>query len=49
MTRAADVASSTLPSWTTSGRPTSPNVGQMGFNTTLTKIDFWTGTAWQQL
>jgi hypothetical protein len=49
MTQAANVAASTLPSWTTANRPAAPTVGQMGFNTTLTKIDYWTGSAWQQL
>ena len=49
MTQAANVAASTPPSWTTANRPASPAVAQMGFNTTLNKIDYWTGSAWQQL
>jgi hypothetical protein len=49
MTQAANVAASTLLSWTTATRPAAPVVGQMGFNTTLTKIDYWTGSNWKQL
>jgi hypothetical protein len=32
--------------WTTSGRPASPQIGQFGYNTTLSNFDFWNGTAW---
>tara|TARA_R110002126_G_C10345209_1_gene491155 strand:+ start:539 stop:688 length:150 start_codon:yes stop_codon:yes gene_type:complete len=49
MSQAANVAASTPPSWTTATRPASPVVGQMGFNTTISAIDYWNGTTWQQL
>jgi len=35
-------------SWTTSGRPSSPSAGQMGFNTTLGAIETYNGSAWYQ-
>ena len=34
-------------SWTTAGRPSSPFTGQMGFNTTLTAMEYYNGTTWQ--
>lgn len=33
-------------SWTDSTRPTSPVVGQQGWNTTSSTIETWTGSAW---
>ena len=33
--------------WTTAGRPTSPTVGQAGFNSTTSLPEFWDGAAWQ--
>ena len=35
--------------WTTALRPTSPQVGKMGWNTTLGKMEFWDGSAWAQV
>jgi hypothetical protein len=32
--------------WTTDTRPASPEVGQAGYNTTLSAPEFWTGSAW---
>jgi hypothetical protein len=32
--------------WSTSGRPSSPIVGRAGYNTTLSKPEFWNGSAW---
>lgn len=32
--------------WATAGRPTSPTVGQVGFNTTLNAAEFYNGSAW---
>lgn len=32
--------------WTTAGRPSSPTTGQSGFNSTLGKVETWSGTAW---
>ena len=34
-------------SWTTAGRPTSPAVGQQGYNTSLSAFEYWNGTTWQ--
>ena len=34
------------PSWTTAGRPSSPVNGQLGWNTTLTRLEVWNGTSW---
>ena len=36
-----------LPSFTTSGRPGSPTAGQMIFNTTISDVEVWTGSAWK--
>jgi hypothetical protein len=47
MTRAASVASSTLPTWTTENRPASPATGQQGYNTTLNYVEVYNGTDWQ--
>jgi hypothetical protein len=35
--------------WTTATRPASPNLGTLGFNSTLGQYEFWDGTAWIQL
>ena len=36
----------TLPTWTSSTRPVSPVAGQIGYNSTLTKLEFYNGSAW---
>lgn len=36
----------TFPSWTTSTRPSSPAVGQMGYNTTTGNFDAYTANGW---
>jgi hypothetical protein len=36
----------TFPSWTTSGRPASPAVGQMGYNTTNGSFDMYQASGW---
>jgi hypothetical protein len=36
----------TYPSWTTATRPSSPTVGQVGFNSTLSVLEAYNGTAW---
>lgn len=36
----------TFPSWTTSTRPASPAVGQMGYNTTTGNFDAYTANGW---
>jgi hypothetical protein len=36
----------TFPSWTTAGRPASPAVGQMGYNTTTGAFDAYTAAGW---
>ena len=38
-----------LPSGTTAQRPSSPEKGYSRYNTTDNKLEFWTGTVWQQL
>lgn len=35
-----------LPVWTTSTRPSSPETGIVGWNTTISAIEIYTGTAW---
>jgi hypothetical protein len=35
-----------FPSWTTAGRPASPAVGQMGYNTTTGLFDQYTASGW---
>jgi hypothetical protein len=32
--------------WTTSGRPSAPFTGQTGYNTTLSTLEAWSGSAW---
>ena len=49
MTRAVNVASSTLPTWTTATRPASPVIGQQGVNTTTNAVEIYTGTLWQNI
>lgn len=36
----------TFPSWTTAGRPASPAVGQIGYNTTTGNFDAYTAVGW---
>ena len=36
----------TLPTWTTSTRPALPVAGQIGYNSTLTKLEYYNGSAW---
>jgi hypothetical protein len=36
----------TLPTWETAGRPTSPNTGQTGFNSSYSIIEYYDGTEW---
>jgi hypothetical protein len=38
-----------LPVFTSSTRPTSPEVGLIIFNSTLSAVEVWSGTAWQAL
>jgi microcystin-dependent protein len=40
---------SLLQRWTTVARPVNPVVGEFGFNTTLGILEYWDGTAWQQV
>jgi len=37
------------PSWTTSARPTSPVIGQTGFNTTLNQLEVYGSAGWAQI
>lgn len=48
MTQAANVASTTLPSWTTATRPSNPTNGMMGFNTTTRSPEWYfaAGASW---
>ena len=39
----------TFPSWTTATRPSSPASGQMGYNSTLSVIEYYNGSIWQQI
>lgn len=36
----------TIPSHTTSQRPAIPQIGVMGFNTTLGTMEYWNGATW---
>ena len=36
-----------IPSWTTAGRPSSPSAGDMGYNTTLGKLEVGTNNRWE--
>ena len=38
-----------LPTWTTSTRPGSPTVGQMGYNSTTGQIDQYTASGWTSI
>lgn len=40
---------SLLQRWPTASRPVNPVVGEFGFNTTLGILEYWDGTAWQQV
>ena len=35
-----------FPTWTTGTRPSSPAVGQTGYNSTLSSLETWTGSVW---
>jgi len=43
MTKAANAAVSGTPIWCTSTRPGNPNLGQIGFNTSINTIEYYTG------
>lgn len=47
MTRAVNVSSLTLTSWTTATRPSSPTNGQMGFNTTTNTPEWYNASLGQ--
>jgi hypothetical protein len=47
MTQAAKLAVFAPPTWTTAGRPSSPYLSQIGFNTILSRLEYWTGSTWQ--
>ena len=34
--------------WTTAARPASPALGELGYNTTDNKLEYWNGTTWVQ-
>jgi hypothetical protein len=36
----------TFPSWTTATRPSSPTAGQVGFNSTTSTLECYSGSAW---
>lgn len=36
----------TYPSWTTGTRPSSPPTGETGYNSSISALETWTGTAW---
>jgi hypothetical protein len=38
-----------FPTWATSGRPSSPVVGTMGWNTDLASMENWNGSAWSSV
>jgi len=38
-----------FPSWTAVTRPTSPTTGQVGYNTSFSTLEVYTGTAWYQI
>ena len=38
-----------FPLWTTASRPTSPNTGQTGYNTTTSAVESYNGSAWVAL
>jgi hypothetical protein len=42
-----DAANGVIPPiWTTATRPSNPNAGQIGFNSTLNLIEVYNGTRW---
>ena len=36
-----------IATWTTAGRPSSPITGQIGWNSTLSSMEVYNGSAWQ--
>jgi len=36
-----------ISTWTTAGRPASPITGQIGWNSTLSSMEVYNGSAWQ--
>ena len=38
-----------FPSWTALTRPASPSIGQVGYNTSFSTLEMYTGTAWYQV
>ena len=36
-----------FPSWTT--RPSTPNAGEVGFNSSLVQLEFYNGTSWVKM
>ncbi|MEU0739266.1 tail fiber domain-containing protein [Streptomyces sp. NPDC006134] len=49
ITEARQFARTFTGSWWTSTRPTSPRLGDLGFNRTSTTWEFWDGAAWRDL
>lgn len=49
MTRAVNVSSFTPTNWTTATRPSNPTTGQMGWNSTLSSMEVYNGSAWQSI
>lgn len=49
MTRSVNVASFAPTSWTTATRPASPITGQIGYNTDLGNLEYYSGTSWQSI
>jgi len=41
--------SAAMPNWTTGTRPASPRTGQIGYNTTLSTLEIYNGSAWQSI
>lgn len=39
----------TYPTWTTAGRPSSPTLGQAGYNTTIPQLEVYNGTTWANI
>jgi hypothetical protein len=38
-----------VPNWTTGTRPSAPELGQQGWNSTLGQYEIWNGTTWYQI
>ncbi|HSY75397.1 MAG TPA: hypothetical protein VK890_00995 [Bacteroidia bacterium] len=36
-------------SWNTAGRPLTPNPGTLGYNSSISRMEFWNGITWVQL